>query len=290
MSQGKGLLIIAAISLLAACSSNKEERTLAQNKNAPPSMYDLPESVDYVKAAKLNVELGLGYLNQDQVARAKSKLLRAKTLAPELPEVHYSYGYFLERVGEIEAADKAYQKAVSLNSKGGNEHNNYGAFLCRQHQYRKAEKHFLKAIDDPNYPNPAEALENAGVCVNQIPDVAKATEYFEKALRYDSNRPTALLELAMIRYQDKQYSQATEYHNRYAQIAKPNARYLLLGIELAKKAGDKNKVASYQLLLNKQFPDAAKAKLTTTTKLSASPKPSTQANEETAARLRTARL
>ncbi|MGE3320219.1 MAG: type IV pilus biogenesis/stability protein PilW [Candidatus Berkiella sp.] len=289
MNQGKGLLI-GMVCLVAACSNTKQEETVAQNSQTPPSMYDLPETHDYVKAAKLNVELGLTYLKQEQVARAKSKLLRAKALAPELPEVHYSYGYFLEYVGEIDAAEKAYQKAVSLNSKGGNEHNNYGAFLCRQHQYRKAEKEFLKAIDDPNYTNTAEALENAGVCVNQIPDMAKAAEYFEKALRYDNNRPTALLELAMIRYQDKQYGQANEYHQRYSQIAKPNARYLLLGIELAKKAGDKNKVASYQLLLNKQFPESAKAKLSTTTKLSAGPKLNTQAKEETAARLRTARL
>lgn len=261
MNHGKGFLI-AAIIVLAACSSNKDEKKLAKNQEQP-SLYDLPESVDYEKAAKLNVELGLSYLKQEQVSRAKSKLLRAKTLAPNLPEVHYAYGYFQEYVGEIDAAEKSYQKAVSLNPKGGNERNNLGTFLCRQHQYRKAEKEFLKAIDDPNYPNTAEAFENAGVCVNQIPDVAKAVEYFEKALRYDPNRPTALLEMAMIRFKEKQFQQASEYHQRYAQIAKPNARFLLLGIELATRSGDKDKVASYQLLLNNQFPEAANAKLTT---------------------------
>lgn len=266
MNHGKGFLI-AAVCVLAACSGNKDDDKLAQNTQTPPSMYDLPESVDYNKAAKLNVELGLNYLRQEQIARAKSKLLRAKTLAPDLPEVHYAYGYFLEHVGEIPAAEKAYQKAVSLNPKGGNEHNNLGAFLCRQHQYQKSEKEFLKAIDDPKYTNTAEALENAGLCVNQIPDTAKAADYFEKALRYDPNRSTALLELATIRYHEKQFGQATEYHNRYAQIAKPNAQYLLLGIELAKIQGDKNKMASYRLLLKEQFPEAVNAKLDAPTKL-----------------------
>jgi len=288
MNHGKGFLI-ATFCLLAACSGNKDDKNLALNSQSP-SMYDLPESIDHIKAAKLNVELGLNYLKQEQVSRAKSKLLRAKKLAPDLPEVHYSYGYFLEYVGEIPAAEKSYQKAVSLNPKGGNERNNLGAFLCRQHQYRKAEKEFLKAIDDPNYPNTAEALENAGVCVNQIPDVAKAVEYFEKSLRYDANRSTALLELAMIRYQEKQYQQANEYHQRFAQIARPNARFLLLGIELAKRSGDKNKVASYQLLLNNQFPESAKAKLTTATKLGAAPKLETATKENMAAKLQTARL
>ncbi len=266
MNHGKGF-ILAAICLVAACSSTNEKKDLAENTAQAPSMYDLPESVDYSKAAKLNVELGLNYLKQEQVARAKSKLLRAKTLAPNLPEVHYAYGYFLEYVGEIPAAEKAYQKAVSLNPKGGNEHNNLGAFLCRQHQYRKAEKEFLKAIDDPKYPNTAEALENAGLCVAQVPDSEKAADYFEKALRYDPNRSTALLELAMIRFQEKQYSQANEYHQRFAQIAKPNARFVLLGIELAKKSGDKDKLASYQLLLKKQFPESVNAKLEPATKL-----------------------
>lgn len=249
--QGKIFILAAMLSSIIACTP--------KNKNAdtiqPSSMYDLPESVDYQKAAKLNIELGLNYLKQDQIARAKSKLTRAKTLAPELPEVHYAYAYLLERVGEIDNAAKSYKKAISLKPKGGNEHNNYGTFLCRQHKYREAEKEFLIAVQDPNYMNTGEALENAGLCVMQVPDVAKAREYFEKALRYDPTRPNALIEVAIAYYNEKQWDKAQEHYDRFLQASAPTARSLLLGIELAKNNGDKNKEASYRMLLKAQYPD-----------------------------------
>ena len=157
----KSVVILCLLSTLVACSSNKKDK-LAE---VSPSLYELPETVDYDKAARINVELGLNYLKQGQIARAKAKFTRAKKLAPHLPEVHYSVAYFQEQVGEIMEAEKSYQKAISLRPKGGNEHNNYGVFLCRQQQFKKAEKEFLKAIEDQTYPNTAEALENAGLCV-----------------------------------------------------------------------------------------------------------------------------
>jgi type IV pilus assembly protein PilF len=219
-------------------------------------------TVDFEKAARLNIELGLNYLKQGQTSRAKSKLNRAKRLAPNLSEVHYAYAFFHEQVGEAESAEKEYLKAISLKRDGGNEHNNYGTFLCRQQRYKDAEKQFLLAVEDPNYNNTAEAYENAGLCVLQKPDVARAVEYFEKALRYDQNRSNALLELAIIRFKEKNIQQAQAYFNLYAQAAKPTARSLLLGIELAKLHGDKNKEASYRMLL-RSFPDAKHASLLT---------------------------
>lgn len=254
MKKGKFFILMIATSLVACSALNKNETTTSESTIQP--VYALPNTKDLDKAARLNIELGVTYLKQEQMSRAKSKFLRAKELAPHLSEVHYSYGYFLERVGENEDAEKAFQKAISLNAKGGNEHNMYGAFLCRQHKYRKAEKEFLKAIDDPSYTLTAETYENAGLCVQQIPDIAKAAEYFEKALRYDPNRTNALLEMAIIKYQQNNIIEAKAYHTRFTQLMQPNARSLLLGIELAKRTGDTDKIASYQLLLNSKFPQA----------------------------------
>lgn len=266
MFQWKKCTIVFIVSLLISCSSNlinegEKEKEKDKDKDQGQereslSLYDLPETVDFEKAARLNVELGIGYLNKGQIPRAKTKFMRAMQLAPQLPEVHYAYGYFQERTGDLVSAEKLYVKAIGLNSKTGNAHNNYGAFLCRQAKYRQAEKEFLKAVADPSYLNTAEALENAGLCVLQIPDQQKAVEYFEKTLRYDQNRPHALLELALIYYREKRYDEARENLMRFAQVSDPTARSLLLNIELAKEKGDQDKVASYELLLRSRFPDA----------------------------------
>lgn len=260
MFQWKKCAVIFIVSFLINCSSDPKKEDENDKDKAQEteslSLYDLPEVVDLDKAARLNVELGLGYLNKGQIPRAKTKFMRAMQLAPQLPEVHYAYGYFQERTGELGNAEKSYIKAISLDPKAGNGHNNYGAFLCRQKRYRQAEKEFLKAVADPHYVNPAEAYENAGLCSLQIPDQAKAVDFFEKTLRYDQNRPNALLELALIYYRERRYNEARENLIKFAQVADPTARSLLLNIELAKEAGDQDKVASYELLLRSRFPDA----------------------------------
>ncbi len=262
MKKGKFFILVALTCSLMACSQTSKKTKTSQNNGSLNSLYALP-SADKEKAAKINLELGVGYLKQDQMARAKSKFNHAKELAPHLPEVHYTYGYFLERVGENEDAEKAYLKAIALNSKEGNAHNMYGAFLCRRHKYKEAEKEFLRAVDDPNFNQTAETFENAGLCVLQIPEIAKATEYFEKALRYDGNRSDSLLELAIIKLQVKKHNEAKQYYSRYNQLAKPNARSLLLGLELAKHFGDKNLEQSNKILLNAQYPHAKLADLYT---------------------------
>lgn len=199
----------------------------------PKNLNHIPDKIDYEKAAKLNIELGLNYLNQSQISRAKAKLTHAKTLAPALPEVHYAYGYFLETVGEIENAEQSYKKAISLHPAGGNEHNNYGAFLCRQGKYQLAEKEFLLAVKDPEFINTAEALENAGLCILEVPDTQKATRYFEKSLRYDPKRPNALIELAQISLNQKNTPLAKEYLSRFHAITKPTERSNHLSQQMA---------------------------------------------------------
>ncbi|MFI4938150.1 MAG: type IV pilus biogenesis/stability protein PilW [Candidatus Berkiellales bacterium] len=217
------LIIVFLVIALSACTSLNQNEMNENPQNAS-ALYSLPDKIDHEKAAKLNIELGLNYLKQEQITRAKAKLTHAKMLAPQLPEVHYAYGYFLETVGEIEQAEKSYLKAISLYPRGGIEHNNYGTFLCRQGKYRLAEKEFLLAINDPHYLNTAEALENAGLCVLQVPDSVKAAKYFEKALRYDPKRVNALIELATLSCQQKNKTLAKAYLERYLAIAKPTAR------------------------------------------------------------------
>jgi type IV pilus assembly protein PilF len=145
-----------------------------------------------------------------------------------LAEVHYTLGYYFEQIGEVDSAKQSYLKAIAIHPSGGVEHNNYGAFLCRQKHYRQAEKEFLTAVEDWQYTHTAQALENAGMCLLQIPDKENARLYFEKALRHDPKSPNALLELAQILYEKKEFKQAKQYLLQYQQIFPANTQSLLL--------------------------------------------------------------
>lgn len=263
MQWNKGLLMAVLVisgGVLSGCQSNKDAKALAKSneeiQSAQSSMYDIPSVINLEKAAKLNVELGLSYLHQGQNARAKMKLLRAKKLAPDMPDVHYAYGYYLETIGELVDAEKSYLKAIQYGSNNGKAHNNYGAFLCRVSRYRESEKQFMLVLEDKNYTRTGEVYENAGICVMQIPEMAKAQAYFEKALRHDPNRYNAMLELAIIKYRQNNILEAQSYYSTYTKLAISTKRSLLLGVKLAEQMGNKNQAASLQLILHAKFPNA----------------------------------
>jgi len=151
-------------------------------------------------AADDNVQLGLAYLEQDDVARAKGKLLMALQQAPSWYVTQDAMGYFLETTGDNQAAEKYYLQALQAAPKNGAALNNYGVFLCRTKRPLQAEQLFLKAINDPNYLNTAEVYENAGLCALTMPtpDKTKAKYYFTKALQEDPKRSVAQMELSIL--------------------------------------------------------------------------------------------
>lgn len=181
-----------------------------------------------ISAAKINDQLGIAYLERHDIQRAKQKFLLALDQAPNIPEPWYSMGYFLESSGDREQAKKYYTKAVELAPERGDVLNNYGTFLCRSGDYQGAVNHFLKATRDPKYLEVAAAYENAGLCSLKIPHDSDAMKYFEKALREDPNRTSALLELAELNYRLGNYAQARKQLDQYLKQASPTMRTYVL--------------------------------------------------------------
>ena len=207
-------------------------------------------------AAKLNAQLGIGYVNNGNISRAKRKLNQAMKQGPNIPEVLVAMAYYYEKTGDIREAEYYYKEAIDLNSTRGDTQNNYGTFLCREKHYQPAIKHFMLAIRDPEYLNTAEAYENAGLCAMQIPDKALAESYFEKALNPDPTRRWALLEMGEFKYDAGDYRLAHSYLERYFKIFPPAPQSLWLGIRIARKRDNRNQAASYALMLKSRFKDS----------------------------------
>ena len=176
----KILILFILLSCLMGCASN----VTPQNQHA----------------ASYNIDLGLGYLQEGDLARAKHKLLLAEQQAPRNPAVQDAMAYFLERTGEPQRAAEYYQRAIQLAPKSGKVQNNYGTFLCRQGQYQAAISHFKLALQDPSYLYPAQVYENAGKCALKIPDKNLARAFFQQALQQDPQSKRALQELANLGY------------------------------------------------------------------------------------------
>lgn len=220
-------------------------------------------------AADSNVELGMSYLQQGDMSRAKQKLLTAVEQEPNSAQAHAAMGYFLDNTGDTRSAETYYKKAIDIDPKAGATHNNYGTYLCRHGRYQEAEQHFMLAVQDSSYLNTASAYENAGLCAMQVHDLTKAAGYFNQAVQHDPKRALSWLELGEINYQQNKYQDAQQYLARYMQLTSdPGPEALWLGVRIARQLGDSTTAGNYTLTLQSKYPNSVEYK-----QLLATPKP-----------------
>jgi len=172
-------ILVFLLVLLAACS------TVSTNNINP-------------EAATINTQLGLNYLQQGDIASAKSKLLLALEEDSNNPIILDAMGYFWERTGDLDSAEEYYLRAIKLAPNKGEVQNNYGTYLCRHRRYQESIKHFLLAVQDVNYLHVAAAYENAGLCALRMPDKKLGRKYLQLAVAHDPSRVSAQHELAKL--------------------------------------------------------------------------------------------
>lgn len=108
----------------------------------------------------------------------------------------------------------------------------------------------MQALKMHDYLETAAAYENAGLCASKMPNnISQAKHFFTLAISQDAKRLTSLYEMSELTYQEKKYREAEFYLNRYFKLTKPSARTALLAYRIATRLGQKNKAASYALLL-----------------------------------------
>lgn len=149
-----------------------------------------------ISGADSNIHLGFNYLEQQNVAMAKRKFIKAVEDAPNYAPAWYSIAYFWEATGNLKLADRDYRKAININSQLSATHNNYGTFLCRHGRYEEAVREFVQAAKNQQNLNSASAYTNAGLCAEKIPNYNLARSYFHQAVMLDPKQTIAKERLA----------------------------------------------------------------------------------------------
>ncbi|WP_153447638.1 type IV pilus biogenesis/stability protein PilW [Vibrio algicola] len=236
----KKLVFISVVSFLTGCV------TVTDN----PKM----GKFDNIKASEGRISLGLGYLEDNHMVKARENLEMAVQYAPTYYRALNSLAYYYQRVGEPELAEDAYEKALKSSPKNGDVLNNYGAFLCRQGDYKKADEYFNRAIEQPYYYLVAASYENAGLCALKSGDKDKASNYFSRALAHDPDRAKSALHLTELEIEKGEFSDAR------LRLFKFNKRYgyhpvsLGLLIKLEHKADNPEMVSKYGNILKAKYP------------------------------------
>ena len=213
------------------------------------------------KASAVNVQLGIGYLQQSNLELASQKLTKALRQDPKSAAAHNAYAILQERLKQLDVAEYHYKKATELDPKDAQSANNYGTFLCRNGRELESEKYFLQALDNPLYSTPEYAYTNAAVCLLKVDQVKKAREYLSKALSAKSDFAPALLTMGGLLFDEKDYEGARVYLDRYHLVAKPGARSLWLSIQAAEKIDASTDVTELVQRLQTDFPNSREYQL-----------------------------
>lgn len=207
-------------------------------------------------AAAYNVQLGIAYLRQGDVAAAQEKIERALKQDPANPDVQTAAALLYDRMGEVDRADGHYAAVVRLKPKDAEALNNYGVFLCRNKRTREGEEVFLKAASSPLNRTPEVAYSNAALCMRGVAKYDEAQRYFEKALTIQPNFRDALLQLAELHLDRGKAVDARVYLHRLLDGAPATAEALWLGVRVERALGNRGNADAYAKRLKVEFPTA----------------------------------
>ncbi|WP_422911458.1 type IV pilus biogenesis/stability protein PilW [Pseudomonas sp. MAC6] len=234
-------LLLLAASLLAGCVSTG---------NVDPMKTDKGRE----EARDAYVQLGIGYLQQGETERAKVPLKKALELDSSNADAHAALALVFQIEMEPKLADEHFRKAISQRRDDARLLNNYGSFLFEQKRYQEAMERYTQAAQDNLYPERSRIFENLGLTALQLQQREQAKAYFERSLRLNSRQPRALMEMALLSFDDRQYVPARGYYESYLLLAPHDARSLLLGVRLAKVFEERDNAASLGLQLKRLYP------------------------------------
>ncbi len=200
------------------------------------------------------IALAVGYLRAGKYGDAKDTLTRALDIDPRNSLALTTLGVAYELEGEIGLAERNFKRAISVAPKDSQAHNNYAAFLFRQDQFGDAKKHWLIASEDTFFTLRPQVYANLGRVNKLLGEAAAAEEAYVRAVELNPSLPQALLPLANLRFDQRNYVEAKFYHERYESVAPQTPEALWLCVRVARIFSEKNKEASCSLALRNIFP------------------------------------
>ena len=240
------LTIFAACFLLEACVSTTTGPVVSE-----------PDDKD---AAAVNFQLGIQYFSRGNYELARDRLLLSIELDPSRAIVWSTLATTYEQLGILRLAEESHDKALRTGPRNFDVQNRYAVFLCGQRRFDDAEKQFERSISAATNDFPELMMTNAGVCMSQKPDYAKAESYFRRALERRQNYPEALLQLALLKHQTGDDLTARAFLQRYRSTnpATPGVLYLCVLIE--DKLGDKKASGACSNELLRDFPGSEESR------------------------------
>jgi type IV pilus assembly protein PilF len=235
------LVSAVAIVLLAGCVSD--------GQGGKPK-----RQIDKSKSLELHIKLAQGYIDKGNRESARHHLRKASEIDKNSADALEARARLYQLEGEPALAEATFKKALKRKNNFTLANNNYGVFLFGLRRYEEALVQFELAASDLDYDGRAAALVNVGRTALSLGKNERAKAAFEHASILDRGIAEPHIELAAMNFQNQEYADAKKHLDRYQALGQQSARALLLGIRLERVFGNKDKEASYLLVLKNRFP------------------------------------
>ncbi len=210
-------------------------------------------------AARINLQLGVGYLQEGNLPIAKEKLERARRQDPHNPEIHGAMAWLDERLGKDKEADKEFRTALELAPHDPAMLNNYAVFLCSHERADEGVRYFEQAATNPLYRTPWAAYTNAGVCLRAAHRDADAAQRFARALRSNPAYSEAVFQASDLDFQQQKLADARFRIDVFMLTNPATPDLLLLAYRIAQVQKDATAQQRYAIRLSKEFPNSDQA-------------------------------
>lgn len=214
---------------------------------------------DQLEAATANFQLGVRYFQNGNYDLARDRLEQSVKLNPKNAIVWSTLGATYEMLDNLRLAEESHDKAINLAPKNFDVQNAYAVFLCRQKRFDDAEEQLDRSIRAATNDNPEVMMTNAGVCMMQKPDYAKAEEYFRQALDRRPAYGEALLQMAVLKHSTGDDMGARAFLQRYRSTNKDSAGVLYLCTLIEGELGDDDARTECADSLLRDFPRSTEA-------------------------------
>ncbi|MBU2178721.1 MAG: type IV pilus biogenesis/stability protein PilW, partial [Gammaproteobacteria bacterium] len=246
-------LVVASVLCLTLLSACVSESTIVNTDRVGKPRTDMKE------AARTRMSLGLNYLQRGDTSQAKYNLEKAKQLAPDLSDVDNALAYYFQQVGELEQAEEAYRASLRKDSNNADTYNNFGSFLCQINKYTEAEELLQAAIKRPGYIRVADSYENLAFCALAQKDYTRYQQFLRQSLQHNSNRTSALYNMAVIEYAMGNLTEAKKWQARLHQMGQVSPEATLIRYLVAYQSGDMAEQQTTEKFLLSVYPGSSEA-------------------------------
>jgi type IV pilus assembly protein PilF len=205
-------------------------------------------------AARANLDLGIGYLEQNRPELAVEPLQRAIDQQPRSADAHSALAVAYDMQQEYELSDEHHRRATQLAASNPNIQNAYAVSLCRQNRWADAAPYFQNAVDSIGRDSPVSILNNAGNCAATAGDFAAAEAQFRAAMQVDNANPVALRGLIDVSIRAENYLQGRAFWQRLERSTNLQAADLLSCYVIETRLGDEAAAGACASRLQQEFP------------------------------------